>query len=155
VYKISRSWMEEFFMSLYLESCIWPDAISRWMLQQVCECATETLTMIRGAFGEENISRTRKVQTHRDRMKVRRVKGKVKSMLISFFDIKGVGQQRIRPGRPSSQFRVLLWRFTETAWKCAKTSPRWKQNNHLLHHDNAPSHTSFPTRTFFIKATWL
>jgi hypothetical protein len=30
----------------------------------------------------------------------------------------------IRPGRPNGYFRILLWRFTETAWKCAKTSPR-------------------------------
>jgi hypothetical protein len=30
--------------------------------------------------------------------------------------------QIIHPGRPNSQFRLLLWRFTVTAWKCAKTS---------------------------------
>jgi hypothetical protein len=28
------------------------------------------------------------------------------------------------PGRPYSQLRTLLWSFTATMWKCAKTSPR-------------------------------
>jgi hypothetical protein len=60
--------------------------------------------------------------------------------------------QRICPGRPNSQFCILLWCFTVTAWKCAKTSPRlWQQKNWLLHHDNAPFHTSFFTREFLTK----
>jgi hypothetical protein len=32
--------------------------------------------------------------------------------------------QRISPGGPNSEFRVLLWRIMASAWKCAKTSPR-------------------------------
>jgi hypothetical protein len=53
------------FMSFYLESCIWPDDISR-MDPTVCLCikfcanfgksGTETLAIIRHAFGEERIS---------------------------------------------------------------------------------------------------
>jgi hypothetical protein len=32
VYKISRSWLDVLiFMSLYLEPCVWPDGMSRWM----------------------------------------------------------------------------------------------------------------------------
>jgi hypothetical protein len=56
-------------------------------------------------------------------IKVRHVRGRVKSMLISF-DIKGIFRKRICPGRPNSQFRILLWRFKPAAWKCAKISPR-------------------------------
>jgi hypothetical protein len=34
---MSRSWVEVLnILSFYLESCIWPDAISRWIQQRVC-----------------------------------------------------------------------------------------------------------------------
>jgi hypothetical protein len=70
------------------------------------------------------------------------------------FQWKSPVSQRIRHGRPDSQFRMLLWRSKPTAWKCAKTSPRTlvkkqNKNNWLLYHDNAPFHTSFFTREFF------
>jgi hypothetical protein len=41
--------------------------------------------MIKHVFREENMSHTRKVQTHRDREDARQVKSKVKIMLIIFF----------------------------------------------------------------------
>jgi hypothetical protein len=60
--------------------------------------------MIRQAFGAESMSRTRKVQTHRDRK--RRVgRWRAKSRACSSFSSIS---QRIRPGRPNSQFHTLL-----------------------------------------------
>jgi hypothetical protein len=58
--------------------------------------------------------------------------------------------QRFRPGSPNSQFRILLWRFTATAWTRVKTSPQIRrQKIWLLHQDNIPPHTSFFIRDFF------
>jgi hypothetical protein len=47
---------------------MWPDAISLWMQQRkstkfytnLAKCATETMTIVRLAFGEESMSHTRK-----------------------------------------------------------------------------------------------
>jgi hypothetical protein len=71
---------------------------------------TETLTMVRLAFGEENMSYTRRAETHRDRKKTGEVRSKVKSMLIIFFDmdVDWDCSQRICPGRPGNQFHMLL-----------------------------------------------
>jgi histone-lysine N-methyltransferase SETMAR len=53
--------------------------------------------------------------------KATQVKGKDKSMLTIFFDIKQIVHKKIHPGRPNSQFCILMWCFTATARKCVKT----------------------------------
>jgi hypothetical protein len=54
----------------------------------------ENLAMIRQAFGEESMSRTRVFESHAqfraDRKKARQMKGKVKSKIIILFGIKGI-----------------------------------------------------------------
>jgi hypothetical protein len=59
-----------FFMSFYLESCVWSDEIlqSTWLRNSMKFC--ENLQKVRHspwqAFGEESMSCTQKVQTHRN-----------------------------------------------------------------------------------------
>jgi hypothetical protein len=76
VHNISRSLAVVLILtSFYLESFIWPDAISGWIQLRVCialcandrESAKKILGTIRQAFRGERVIRKRKVQTHRDR----------------------------------------------------------------------------------------
>jgi hypothetical protein len=86
------------FMSFYLESCIWPDAISRWIRQRSSDVATFLSSVITGdeswTYGYDPETNQRSSQWKRPNSprlkKVRQVKSKAKSMLIIFFDIKRI-----------------------------------------------------------------
>jgi hypothetical protein len=56
--------------------------------------ATETLAMIRQAFGKESVSHTESPNSSRPR-KATQVKSKVKSMLIIFSDVRGVVHKKV------------------------------------------------------------
>jgi hypothetical protein len=77
------------------------------------------------------------------------MKNKVKSMLIIFFDIKGiVHKEFVLVGQTviSAHYRDVLRRLRENA---GRLRPGLRQQkNWLLHHDNAPSSTSFFTWKF-------
>jgi hypothetical protein len=141
------------FTSFYLELCIWPDVISRWIWERVCikfcanlvKCAMETLAMIRQAFWGG------KHETYMDSPNSPRLKNveqvKSKGYTHNFLSHQGDWSQRIRPSRPNSQFHILLWRFAATAWNCAKTSPQTLATKELaVASRQVPSHTSFFTR---------
>jgi hypothetical protein len=96
---------------------------------------------------QSNNSPNRKVLTHQDQKKVRQVKSKVKSMLIIFFDIKGiVHKEFILAGQTvnSIYYCDILRRLCENVKRpCPKL---WQKKNWLLHHNNTSSHTSFFNR---------
>jgi hypothetical protein len=145
-------WCTDFFTPFYLDSCVWTDVISQWIWQRNIKFCAH---LGRKAFGEESMSCTLKVETHWDLEVVTLVKSKAKSMIIIFFGIRGIDcSQVIRPDRPSSQFRLLLWQFTETAWKCAKTSPRTSATKELAVALCTVSHFHFH-RGIFLPNTWL
>jgi hypothetical protein len=80
------------FTSLFLDFVMDPDFV-----QISVKRATETPAMIRHEFEEESMSRTRLPERHArfraDRKKARQAKSTVKSMLIIFFDIKGIAHK--------------------------------------------------------------
>jgi hypothetical protein len=86
----------------------------------------------------------------------RQMKSKVKSMPIIFIDIKRiVYKEFVLAGQTviSAHYSNVLRRTRENVRRLRPE--RWQQTNWLLLHDNAPSHTSFFTREFFTKKTWL
>jgi hypothetical protein len=84
--------------------------------------------------------------------KARLVKSKVKSMLIIFFYIRGiVHKEFILTGQiiiSGYNCDFLRW-LRENVRRLHRE--RWRQKNWLLHHDNAPYHTSSFTRQFLTK----
>jgi hypothetical protein len=112
----------------------------------------EAQTMIRRAFGEESMSHTLKVQTHRPKERARQAKSKVKRLLIVFFDIKGIVHKEFVLAAQtvsSAYYCDILGRLCENVLRLFPEL--WRQKNWLLHHDNAPSHISFFTRELWIK----
>ena len=75
--------------------------------------------------------------------KVRQVHSNIKSLLIIFFDIRGiVHKEFVPPGQTvNGKFCCkVLRRLRENVRR--KRSETWKNGDWLLHHDNVPAHTS-------------
>jgi len=81
--------------------------------------------------------------------KARHVRSNIKSMLICFFDQKGiVYKEFVPPGQTvNAAFYVevlkCLWENVRR-----KRSDQCRNNTWLLHHDNAPAHAALLTRQF-------
>jgi len=81
--------------------------------------------------------------------KVRQVRSNIKSMLICFFDQKGiVHKEFVPPGQiVNTAFYIeVLKRLWENMRR--KGPDQWRNNTWLLHHDNAPAHAALLTRWF-------
>ena len=81
--------------------------------------------------------------------KARQVRSNIKSMLICFFDLKGIVQKEFfSPGQTdNATFYVeVLKRLWENMWR--KRPVQWRNNTWLLQHDNAPAHAALLTRRF-------
>jgi hypothetical protein len=150
VYKISPSWADMLiFMSFYLESCIWRDALSQWIRQRNSDDATFLSKVITGdeswIYGYDPETKQQSSQWKRPNSprlkKARQVKSKVKS--FSSFWRQADCSQYVLAGQTvnSAYYCDVLWRLRENM---QRLRPKlWWQNNWLLHHDSAPSHFLF------------
>jgi hypothetical protein len=73
----------------------------------------------------------------------------IKSMLVIFFDCEGiVHQEFVPPGQTVNQHHYL------EVLKCLREQvrrerlERWRNQDWLLHHDNAPAHTALSVQRF-------
>ncbi|UYV82794.1 hypothetical protein LAZ67_22000882 [Cordylochernes scorpioides] len=88
--------------------------------------------------------------------KARQVRSNVKVLLTVFFDCRGVVHHEFLPqGRTVNKeyYLQVMRNFREAIRQ--KRSDLWKNKNWLLHHDNAPAHTSLLVRDFLAKNNTL
>jgi hypothetical protein len=81
--------------------------------------------------------------------KARQVRSNIKSMLVIFFDCEGiVHQEFVPPGQTVNQHYYLevLKRLREQVRR--KRPERWRNQDWLLHHENAPAHSALSVQRF-------
>ncbi|UYV67063.1 GART, partial [Cordylochernes scorpioides] len=88
--------------------------------------------------------------------KARQVRSNGKVLLTVFFDCRGVVHHEFLPqGRTvNKEYYLQVMRNLREAI-CQKRPDLWKNKNWLLHHDNAPAHTSLLVRDFLAKNNTL
>jgi hypothetical protein len=145
------------FTTFYLESCVWPDAISRWIRQRNSDDAVFLSRVITGdkswIYGYDPETKQRSYQWKSPNSprpnKARQVKIKIKRMIIISYDIKGIVHKVFilaSQTANSAYYHDVLRRLRENVRRLCPEL--WLQENWLLHHDNASSHTSFLTMNF-------
>ena len=84
--------------------------------------------------------------------KARQCRSSIKKMLIVFFDWKGVVHHEFVPPRQTvnKEFYLDVHRRLREAVR-RKRPEAWKKKSWLLHHDNAPAHSSLLVRDFLAK----
>ncbi|UYV83400.1 hypothetical protein LAZ67_23000892 [Cordylochernes scorpioides] len=88
--------------------------------------------------------------------KARQVRSNVKDLLTVFFDCRGVVHHEFLPqgGTANKAYYLQVMRNLPEAIR-QKRPDLWKNKNWLLHHDNAPAHTSLLVRYFLAKNNTL
>jgi hypothetical protein len=117
-------------MSFYLKRCDFMTDLTKeqWVCIRYCakvrKSATETLEVIRQALGEESMSHTEVFVWHvQTEAKKSGDRWRAKARVCSLFSLTSRGLFTMNLYWQVSQFHILLWCVTLTAWKCGKTSP--------------------------------
>jgi len=84
--------------------------------------------------------------------KIRQVKSNVKGMIITFFDVKGIVHKEFVPTGQSVNSGFCCDILRRLRANVRRPLPKLRrEQTWLLHHDNAPSHTSVLTQQFLAK----
>ncbi|VVC36211.1 Transposase, type 1 [Cinara cedri] len=84
--------------------------------------------------------------------KARQVRSNIKTMLICFFDVRGVVHSEfVPPGQTVNQafYLEVLKRLRNSLRR--KRPDLWQSGDWFFHHDNAPAHTALSVRRFLTK----
>ena len=82
----------------------------------------------------------------------RQVRSKTKVMLLAFFDSEGIIHHKYASDRQTINkefYMEVLQHLRESV--CRKRPEKWRDGNWILHHDNAPAHTSHLVQLFLAK----
>ena len=83
---------------------------------------------------------------------VRQVKSNLKSMTITFFDIKGIVHKEFVPTRQTVNSGFYCEVLRRLPGNVRRHRPQLlREQTRLLHHDNVPSHTAVLTQQFLVK----
>jgi len=105
-----------------------------------------------GPEAKQQSPRWKSPTSPRPKKKARQVKSNVKSMIITFFDVKGIVHKELVPtGQTvnSGFYCEVLRRLRENVRR--RRHKLWREHTCLLHHEKAPSHTSVLTHRFLAK----
>jgi histone-lysine N-methyltransferase SETMAR len=80
------------------------------------------------------------------------VKSKIKTMLVVFFDIRGIIMtQYVPPGQTVNQTYYYIELLTKLRGRIRRKRPGLWRNGWILHQDNAPAHNALSVRQFLAK----
>jgi hypothetical protein len=84
--------------------------------------------------------------------KARKGRSKIKTMLIDFFDIRGMVHHEFVPQGQTINAEFYVEVSKRLRERMRRVRPElWAEKNWILHHDNAPSHSALTVREFFAK----
>ena len=116
---------------------------------KIGKTATETYQLLQQAYGEDAMGRTQVFDWFR---RFKRIEAKQRSRHWRFFYSEGIAHNEYAPdGQTINKkfYLVVLRRLRESVRR--KRQEKWRDGDWILHHDNAPAHSSHLVQQFLTK----
>jgi len=116
---------------------------------KIRKTATEMYQLLQQAYGEDAIGRTQVFDWF---CQFKEGRSKTKVMLLAFFDSEGIVHHEYPPdGQTNNKefYLEVLRRLCESVHQ--KQLEKWQDGDWILHHNNAPAHTSHLVQQFLAK----